>query len=322
MTHVLITGITGFIGSELARSLLKNGYEVFGLVRNDIFSENRIEGASYIPGDLLDRPSIGRALNSSMPDIIVHLAAYTPVRFSFHAPGKYSENYTGTMNLVEAALEHRAIKQFVAASSAEVYGPRSKRKMGTITEGACPTPLSPYAISKYSGELYVRYAGHLGLNYTILRPTNTYGRAIGLPEEARGYFIEKLIIGMLKGETLKFDGYGESVRRWLYVADHVAAYLSVIENSRAFGEIFNVSSAEGETSLLEVAEMASELAEYKSHIEWGVNPRPIDPNFLNISGGKMKRFLGWQPGIKLEAGLDMTVQYWREKIENIHTRPA
>jgi dTDP-glucose 4,6-dehydratase len=313
MPRILITGATGFIGSQLAGSLSAEGSEVYGLIREDSFAKNRVEGVRYVQGDLLDRQSIEKGLKEARPQVIVHLAARTPVRFSFSEPEKYVyDNYLGTCNLVESALSSKEeLEQFVFASTGEVYGPLEWSKL--LTEGTCPTPASPYAVSKYAAELYVRYAKLRGLKYTILRSTNTYGRAMELPEEARGYFVEKLILGMLSGEDdLKFDGFPESTRSFMHVSDHVAAYLAVIGNRRAYGQVFNVSTAVFH-SLKHVAEKVRELTGYTGKIIWGASPRVIDPNFLNLRATKIWNNLRWKPGIDLDTGLKLTVDYWKKK---------
>ncbi len=312
--RILITGATGFIGSKLAERLSISNI-VYALTRNDEFNENRISGIEYVRGDLLDYEWLKIVIENCMPDVVVHLAAYTPVRFSFNNPILYANiNYVGTINLVEATLSYGRVEQFVVASSAEVYGPYQFPH--TVNEESVAVPTTPYGISKLAAELYVRYANQRGLNFTVLRPTNTYGRSFNLPEEARGYFIEKAIIGALTKKKLEFDGYPESTRKFMYVEDHVRAYLRVIGNKKAYNQVFNVAPDEQAVSLGEVVELIKKLTGREDlEVEWGLNPRPLDPNHLDVDGSKFRRRLGWIAKYSLVEGLKKTISYWKAKLK-------
>ncbi len=319
--RLFLTGCTGFIGSRLV-SELRDKYEIHGLVRNDGFKGNTVEGFTVHQGSLDNQDRLTDLLYAIRPRIIVHLAALTPVRFSYSNPHAYTAtNYTGTAVLVEAALklnERSEVYQFVYASSAEVYG-YNARDDQTWLESDSPQGGTPYAISKYAGELYVRYAKTRGLSTTVLRPTNSYGRTFTLPEEARGYFIEKTIIGMLKNPhgAVDFDGYPESSRRWMFADDHVSAYKAVLGEPKALDEIFNVAPSKlGKASLEEVVARLRKLAGFKGKIGWGTDPRPVDPNFLDIDPAKIGSRLGWQAEVPLQEGLARQVEYWREKLVN------
>ena len=311
--RVLITGGTGFVGSRLAEKLRDRRAAVYVLSRDDEFSGNRGEGADYVKGDLLDGFTVRQVFDLVRPEVVCHLAAYTPVRFSFDNPVRYAHiNYIGTLNLVEAAIKYGRVEQFVYASTAEIYGPYPSCK--SVSEESVPEPSSPYSISKLAGEHYVTYLSGRRMKWTVLRPTNTYGRSFALPEEARGYFVEKLVIGLLTQKEVHFDGYGESTRRFMHVDDHVHAYLRVIGNYKAFDQIYNVAPEEGAITLKEVADVAKKLTGSDTKISWGSSPRPMDPNHLDIVPHKIMRALDWKTKVSLREGLARAVEYWKAKL--------
>ena len=308
--RILVTGGTGFIGSALVDQLRLHN-SVFVLTRNDAFDANRKENTEYARGDLLSAEDTNTVVAHYRPEIIVHLAAYTPVRFSFDKPHAYTNaNYVATVNLVEAAVRARCVRQFVYASTAEIYGPYAEDH--SVTEESNPAPTSPYSISKLAGEHYVVYGPHRDRNmhYTVLRSTNTFGRKFNLPDEARGYFMEKLIIGLLKNEPVDFDGFPESKRRWMYVTDHVNGYLKVIGNTKAFDQVFNIAPEEPAASLEEVVEITKKITGSTSEVTWANDPRPIDPNYIDIVPTKAFKAFGYSAKVPLRTGISTAVEYW------------
>jgi nucleoside-diphosphate-sugar epimerase len=312
--RILLTGGTGFIGSMLAERL-RDRNVVYCLVRNDEFRDNRVEGVEYVQGDLLNPESLRALFHLAKPEVVVHLAAYTPVRYSFDNPLLYAHvNYLGTVNLVEAALHEGQVEQFVYASTAEIYGPYEHPH--TVTEESVPAPTSPYSVAKLAGEHYVRYASYRQKHLwcTVMRPTNSYGRAFNLPDDARGYFVEKMVIGLLRGKV-EFDGSPHSTRRFMRVEDHVHAYLRAIGNRRAYGEVFNVAPDEPAVTLGQAVSLAREIVGAKEDaVAWGANPRPLEPNHLDIDGSKIRRRLDWRARYTFREGLSKTIDYWKEKL--------
>ena len=314
--RIFLTGASGFIGSELAKRLVARGHVVYALSRDDSFVHNTTDGVDYVRGDLLEAAALKTYLKNILPDVVVHLAAYTPVRFSFDNPQAYTNiNYVGTCNLVDAALSIEGVKRFVYASTAEIYGPYPDVR--AVTEESVPMPTSPYSISKLAGEHYVKYASLRGLPFTVLRPTNTYGRPVNLPDEARGYFVEKAILGMLEKprRLLQFDGDGGSLRRWMYYTDHVSAYLAVIDNnSKTMNQVYNVAPNEKAVSLFDVVELLKGMTDFHGEVVWNRKPRPLEPNHIDIDPHKIYAHLQWRAKVPLKDGLPLVVKYWREKL--------
>ena len=179
---VLLTGILGFIGSHLAERLVNDGDEVYGMVRrvanrNMDVIKNVLNDVTLISGDMTDYASTRNAIKTANPDVVVHLAALSPVRDSFERPFEYQHaNLMGTMNVAHSLLElpDSQTRKIAVASTAEVYGLQEKQP---LKETLTLKPSSPYAVSKAAGDLYVQMMFNaFNLHGCIMRPTNSYGR--------------------------------------------------------------------------------------------------------------------------------------------------
>ena len=299
-----MTGVTGFIGSHLAEELIKRGYKVYALIRHSPTPVKNIpKEVITMKGDLLDYHSLILAIRSSQPTYIFHLAAMTPVRDSFDNPFIYQEiNYRGTMNLVHASLECSILKRFIYASTMEVY----KHKETPMDEESELYGSTPYGVSKIAADYYVRVAGDCyGLPYTILRCCNTYGR-----KTETGYLVEKIITMMLTKDKLELDGNPDSVRSFMYVDDHVQAYLYCMKEE-AKNQVFNFAPVKV-YSVMEIVETCKKILNWKGEVVYGTNPRPSEALKLTLDASKAKRILDWEAKVNLEEGLRQTIIYWRE----------
>jgi GDP-mannose 4,6-dehydratase len=315
---VLITGILGFIGSHLAERSVDNGYEVYGVVRrvanrNLEVIKKIIKDITLVTGDITDFVSIRNALKTVNPDIIVHLAALTPVRDSFERPFEYEQaNLLGTMNVAHAVLElpDPQTRKLVAASTAEVYGLQGKVP---LKESLPLKPTSPYAVSKAAADLYLQMMFHTyDLNGTIMRPANTYGR-----KSDTSFIVEYLVTQMLKGEKV-YIGAPDSIRDYMYVDDHVNAYTLASKNDKAKGQVYNVGTGVG-ISNKELAEMiAQKIGFDKKRITFGSYPpgypyRPpiSDQPSIVLNSAKIKKELNWAPKVSLSEGIDKAISYFK-----------
>ncbi len=317
--RVLITGILGFIGSHLAIKLVQKGFDVYGLARR-VASRNLevlddiSEEVTLVSGDVSDYVSVRNAIKSVNPDVIFHLAAISPVRDSFERPFEYQQaNYIGTMNVAHSLLElpDPQTRRLIAASTAEVYGIQSNQP---LKEEAPLCPSSPYAVSKAAGDLYLRMMFlSFNLNGTILRPTNSYGRKFD-----NSFVIEYLATQMLKGEKI-YLGAPDSVRDYMYVDDHVSAYLLALENSKAKGEVYNVGTTVGTTNRELVLMIAKKIGFDEKNIVIGSYPpgypyRPTvsDQPSILLDSSKIRRELNWGPKTSLSDGLDKVIDYFQK----------
>lgn len=320
MKKVLITGVTGFIGSHLALELSKE-YEVYGTVKACTSRSMQplmpfLQDVIQVRCDISDYQSVWNCFKSVNPDIVVHLAAMSPVRDSFEMPFTYIQaNVNGTLNIAHCMLELPDFKKkkLIYASTAEVYGIQEVRP---IKEDAPLLPSSPYANTKAMTDMYLRMMTPVyGLNTTVMRCINTFGRKI-----ETGFFVEYVITTLLRGEKV-YVGAPDSTRDYMYVTDHVNAYIAAIKHPEIKGEAFNATPG-GEISNKDLAyKIAGMMGCDKKKIIMGKYPpnyplRPIesDQPFIDLDPSKIKKVLGWKPSVTLDEGLVKTIQYWKEKM--------
>ncbi|HEV2120113.1 MAG TPA: GDP-mannose 4,6-dehydratase [Candidatus Bathyarchaeia archaeon] len=316
--NVLITGITGFIGSRLASRLVEDGYNVHGLVRHTSERElgrirKVVSQVHLIEGDLGTFHSILSAVDASEPEIIFHLGALTPVRLSFDDPYPYiATNFEGTVNLVHAILAEAPNARLIAASTAEVYGWQEGDR--PIGESALLNPASPYAVTKSAADQYVQMANRVyHLKGTVLRPINSYGRTGEV-----GFYTEYLVSKMLAGETC-YVGAPDSVRDYMFAEDHVSAYVLSARSPKAIGQVYNVSPGNPVTNS-ELAKILTTMIGFKGKIVFGSyppgypqRPKSQDPQYLVLDNSKISKELNWKPSYSLREGLNQTVEMWKSR---------
>jgi len=319
--RVLITGITGFIGAELAHKLLEQDYEVYGLIRHIVGRdleciEDIKDKVKIVICDITDYYSVKKSLEKINPDFVLHLAALSPVRLSFEHPLDYQKNtFFGAVNIAEAVRELYGPDKvrLVVASTAEVYG---------ITEKNIPSiedlrlePSSPYAVAKASMDMYMRMLNKVyDFNVVILRNSNTFGRRYDL-----SFFTEYLITEMIKGNDI-YIGAPDSIRDYMYVGDHVNSYILAMKTPEAKGHVFNIAGGRGYTNKEWTLKIARLLGFPLGKIHFGEYPpeypnRPLksDQPYLVLDSSKAQRILGWRQTTPLEEGLIKTIEYWKER---------
>jgi len=313
---VLITGITGFIGSYLARRLVEEGYDVYGLVRHVSRSDLRsldsiLEKIHFVEGDITEYHSVRSAIASVAPRAVIHLAALTPVRYSFEDPFPYAKvNYEGTMNFTHAIIDESPNTRLIAASTAEVYGWQPHTP---AVEESRLNPSSPYAVSKVAADEYLKMATKVyGLRATVLRCNNTYGRI-----RERNFLVEYIASSMLRGQTI-YVGAPSHVRDYMFVDDHVAAYAEALQNEAAVGEVFNVSPGNPITNF-DLAKKIAQITEFKGRIVEGsyppgypIRPTKWDTDYIVLNSEKIRTRLGWKPSVTLDEGLQRVVSLWKQ----------
>ena len=319
MTRALITGIMGFIGSHLAQRLVTDGVEVYGIARRvanrnmDVLG-NLLEDVTLVSGDVSDYVSTRNAVKTVNPDVIFHLAALSPVRDSFERPFEYQQaNYIGTMNVAHSLLELQdpQTRKLIAASTAEVYGIQKNEPM---KESLPLHPSSPYAVSKAAGDLYLQmmFASY-GLNGTVMRPTNSYGRKFDT-----SFMVEYLVTKMLRGEKI-YIGSPDSVRDYMYVDDHVSGYVLAMKNPKANCQIYNVGTTIGVSNKELALQIAEKVGFDKKNLALGSYPpgypyRPLvsDQPSIVLDSTKIRSELGWKPTVTISEGLDKVIAYFKK----------
>jgi len=317
LASLLITGCTGFIGSNLTIKLIEEGYQVFGLVRHTSRSELDslrpvMDRVHLIEGDLCEYHSLLSAIETSNPQFILHLGALTPVRLSYEDPFPYLRtNFIGTCNLVHSILDRAPRARLIAASTAEVYGWQGSKP---LKEEAGLRPSSPYAVSKAAADEYIQMAMKVyGLKATVLRCNNTYGR-----KSERGFLVEYLITSMLDGGPV-YVGSPDHVRDYMWVDDHVNGYLLSMKKEAAEGEVFNVSPG-NPISNIELAKKLAKMIHFTGRVVEGAYPpgypmrrATLDTEYIVLDSSRIMEKLGWKPSVTLDEGLSMAVDYWRSQ---------
>lgn len=320
---VLITGITGFIGAELAHKLVEQNYEVYGFVRHvvgrDLSSlKDILNKINLVTCDITDYFSVRNSIKKIEPDVIIHLAALSPVRLSFEHPFDYQKSiFLGTTNIAEVIRDLYGPQKvrLIAASTAEVYGMQSEKPS---EENLRLEPSSPYAVAKASMDLYLRMLIKVyDQNIVILRNSNTFGR-----KHDDSFFTEEMITKMLKGEEI-YIGAPDSIRDYMYVDDHIKSYILAMKIPEARGQIFNIAGGKGYTNKEWALKIADAISFPKEKIHLGEYPpgypkRPIksDQPYLVLNPSKAEKILGWKQSIVPEEGLKKTINYWKEKLQN------
>jgi len=306
---ILLTGSTGFIGTELLPKLRERGYRVFTLERYVTGRMGKIRNPSDDQwfADLKDVFSLTKVIQKIQPDIVIHLGAITSVEYSYRHPQEALEtNFLGTVNLAELCRRYIPnFQQFIFASTAEVYGTcKELDKNEALTD---LRPNSPYAVSKYASEKYLQYLHEAyNLPITMFRMFNSYGR-----KKDKFFVVEKTIDQMLHEDTC-YLGDPEPVRDFVYYSDQLNAYLAAVENPAAIGETFNVCSGVG-ISIKDLADKISKLTGFGGDVVWRSMPRrPLDIMHLVGSNKKMRRILDVPEPTSLDDGLMKTIDWWKK----------
>lgn len=307
--NVFVTGVSGFLGGYLVKRLTEDGHNIFDPGKIDLRSHQEMRDA----------------LLAANPDVIIHLAARTEVEKSFYEQVTFSDiNYTGTVNLIEAARELKKLKLFIFSSTMETYGwqPVSdiakerpltdpEVQKAVFDELTPQHPNAPYAVAKVGCERYLEYAGRAyGLPYTIFRQTNAYGR-----HDNDFFVVEQFITQMLRNPKRVAFGYDKPYRNFIYIDDLIDLYAVVLKNiSKAQGQTF----CTGPANAIQIGELAKVIAsklQWQGEIEWGKKrARPGEIYYLNSTNQKAERMLGWSPRISLDHGLDLTIELWKSKM--------
>ena len=317
---ILITGVTGFVGSHLAEFILelKQEHELFGMCRwrsprdnlKDIY--NKI---TLVDSDLCDLSSMVRRFKAIKPDIIFHLAAQSYVLTSFNSPvHTLWTNVIGTTNLLEAVRVSEIDPIIHICSSSEVYGQVTKEDV-PIKE-TCPfRPASPYAVSKV-GEDMVAYQYWLSYGIRTIRTrmfTHTgprRGDVFVLSSFAKQIAAAEL--GLAK--PIVNVGNLKSVRTFCDVRDAVRAYW-ILVNKCSAGEVYNIGGNRTMT-VEEALELLLSFSNIKCEVKVDKNLlRPSDVTLQIPCIGKFKKATGWQPEIPIEKTFEDTLNYWRAELK-------
>jgi UDP-N-acetylglucosamine 4-epimerase len=323
----LVTGVAGFIGSNLAQSLLEADQQVVGLdnfatgrqanldeVRSAV-GPGRWSRFRFIEGDVASVDVCREAVNGV--NVVLHQAAIGSVPRSIEEPlESHAANVTGHLALLEAA-QRAGMRRFVYASSSSVYGDNPTMPK---VEGDLGRPLSPYAVTKLANELYATVYGHLhGMETVGLRYFNVFG-ARQDPEGAYAAVIPKWIAAMLAGAEVRINGTGDISRDFCHVKNVVQANLlaATIETPGALNQAYNIAVGRRTTLDELFALLRDRLGSRHSRLA-GLEPvygafRSGDVMHSLADIDKARRLLGYEPTHSLEQGLDESLDWYERSL--------
>jgi len=291
--RILITGGRGFIGSALARRLAPdNAYSLFDISWGD---------------DVLDKKQVASAVVGSQ--IIIHAAARVGVREVLEDTiATLQVNYTGTANVLQSALDTDCLERVVCFSTSEIFGVGADKvaEHGTPVFPDATDPRWCYGIGKLAAEhLALGYHKQYGLPITIVRPFNVFGEG-----RTGNHALLHFIGSALKGEDLMVYGDGSQVRAWCHIDDFCDAVIRMLDSKDAIGKAFNIGNPANVISVLGLAEKVIQLCGSKSKVVF--KPLPFMDILVRIPDiGLARRVLEFEPKVRLEEGLERTIEWVR-----------
>lgn len=326
--RVLITGITGMVGSHLLDYLIENtDWEIWGMLRwrsplsniNDhVPAINRKQRIHLVYADLRDMMSIDAAVAQCKPDYVFHLAAQSYPKTSFDSPlDTMDTNVQGTERLLGALRKYRSDAVVHVCASSEVFGRVPKEKL-PIDEECGFHPASPYAISKVGTDLIGRYyAEAYGMTVMTTRMFTHTGPRRGDVFAESTFAKQIAMIEQNKIDPVVNVGNLDSLRTWADVRDAVRAYYLLVTKDPVPGAYYNI----GGTYTCSVRDMLDTLIGLSSvkNIEVRMDPdrlRPIDADLQVPDTRKFEAHTGWKPEIGFEKTMQDLLDYWRDRVRS------
>ena len=315
MKKVVVTGGSGFIGSNLVKYLLKTKYFVINIDKlsysaNPYNTRNLKKDKNYIffKVDLNSKKKIIKILNKYKPEGIFNLAAETHVDRSIDNPKNFIfSNILGTYNLLESILAYNKKIKLVHVSTDEVYGDLIK---GRSNEKYPYNPSSPYSSSKASSDHLVKaYVRTYKIQAVISNCCNNYG-----PNQFPEKLIPKLIFNIINNKPLPIYAKGKNSREWMHVNDHCKALLLIYLKGK-IGESYNIGSGTNlknidlAKKLIKIAKKKSLKIHMKAKIKF-VKDRPGHDFRYALNNKKILSKLGWKTKIPLYFGLSQTFDWY------------
>ena len=311
MSHLLVTGGAGFIGSNFVHYLLDNTEHTVTVLDKMTYAANKasldgLDGARFnlIVGDIADRELTDELV--AQADAVIHYAAESHNDNSLANPEPFIHtNLVGTFTLLEAVRRHGT--RYHHISTDEVFGDLALEDPAKFTETTPYNPSSPYSSTKAGSDLLVRaWVRSFGIEATISNCSNNYG-----PYQHIEKFIPRQITNILSGLTPKLYGEGLNVRDWIHASDHSSAVLRILESGK-IGETYLIG-ADGEENNITVLRTILRLMGKDENDFEHVIDRPGHDMRYAIDGTRLREELGWEPQFTdFEAGLADTIAWYTD----------
>ena len=309
MSHLLVTGGAGFIGSNFVHYLLDNTEHTVTVLDKMTYAANKtsldgLDGTRFnlMIGDIADRELTDELV--AQADAVIHYAAESHNDNSLANPEPFIHtNLVGTFTLLEAVRRHGT--RYHHISTDEVFGDLALDDPAKFTETTPYNPSSPYSSTKAGSDLLVRaWVRSFGIEATISNCSNNYG-----PYQHIEKFIPRQITNILSGLTPKLYGEGLNVRDWIHATDHSSAVLRILESGK-IGETYLIG-ADGEENNITVLRTILRLMGKDENDFEHVIDRPGHDMRYAIDGTRLREELGWEPQFTdFEAGLADTIAWY------------
>ena len=323
---ILVTGGSGFIGSNFVKTALKHNHSVINVdaltyASSTATLKSLADNSNYYfyHLDIRDKASVEQIVKAHLPDAIVHLAAESHVDRSISGPNEFIQtNIVGTFNLLEIALSYwKNLKnekpfRFIHVSTDEVFGSLPIDPSVKFHEKSSYKPNSPYSATKASSDHLVRaWNRTYGMPTIITNCSNNYG-----PYQFPEKLIPVVILNAIKKQQIPIYGKGQNVRDWLYVGDHANALLKILEDG-VTGENYNIGG-NSEISNIDLVKHICAILDDKVPLTSGsysdlitfIDDRPGHDLRYAINANKLMTELNWSPSESLVSGLKKTVEWY------------
>jgi dTDP-glucose 4,6-dehydratase len=327
MHRFLVTGGSGFIGSNLIRHLLSGGHEVCNIDSltyagnpSSLADIDRNPAYCFKQLDIASSDGLSEVFSEFAPECVLHLAAESHVDRSIDGPGQFIQtNIVGTFHLLQASLgyyrslsvDKAASFRFLHVSTDEVFG--SLGETGYFSETTPYDPRSPYSSSKAASDHLVRAWHHTyGLPILVTNCSNNYG-----PYQFPEKLIPVVILKCIRQEAIPVYGKGQNIRDWLYVVDHCKAIETVVSRGQV-GETYtvggnnemrNIDLVKKLCGIMDSLKPRANGKQYEELITY-VADRPGHDMRYAIDASKLKRELGWEPDCDHSSLLQETVEWY------------
>ena len=311
MSHLLVTGGAGFIGSNFVHYLLDNTEHTVTVLDKMTYAANKasldgLDGTRFnlIVGDIADRELTDELV--AQADAVIHYAAESHNDNSLANPEPFIHtNLIGTFTLLEAVRKHGT--RYHHISTDEVFGDLALDDPAKFTETTPYNPSSPYSSTKAGSDLLVRaWVRSFGIEATISNCSNNYG-----PYQHIEKFIPRQITNILSGLTPKLYGEGLNVRDWIHASDHSSAVLRILESGK-IGETYLIGANGEENNITVLRTILRLMGKDENDFEHVID-RPGHDMRYAIDGTRLREELGWEPQFTdFEAGLADTIAWYTD----------